>query len=41
MEPRRAWGCFGANRGKELAVEVGNYFIPDFRSGSRSRRYFQ
>ena len=26
----RDWTCFDANTGKDLAVEVREYFIPDF-----------
>jgi len=26
----RAWTCFDADTGKDLAVEVREYFIPDF-----------
>jgi hypothetical protein len=30
MEAIRAWECFDAEEGTDLAVEVGQYFIPDF-----------
>lgn len=26
----RDWGCFDADSGKDLAVELREYFIPDF-----------
>ena len=30
FETLRDWTCFDANTGKDLAVEVRKYFIPDF-----------
>ena len=30
METLQAWTCFDADTGKDLAVEVRDYFIPDF-----------
>ena len=30
METLRDWECFDADRGKDLAVELREYFIPDF-----------
>jgi hypothetical protein len=30
MDTLRAWECFDADSGKDLAVEVREYFIPDF-----------
>jgi uncharacterized protein YjbI with pentapeptide repeats len=30
MEQIRGWSCFDADSGKDLAVEVREYFIPDF-----------
>jgi uncharacterized protein YjbI with pentapeptide repeats len=30
MEQLRSWSCFDADSGKDLAVEVREYFIPDF-----------
>ena len=30
MESLRSWTCFDADTGKDLAVEVREYFIPDF-----------
>jgi hypothetical protein len=30
METLQAWTCFDADTGKDLAVEVREYFIPDF-----------
>jgi hypothetical protein len=29
-EPIRDWVCFDADHGKDLAVEVREYYIPDF-----------
>ncbi len=31
MDDIRAWTCFDADAGKDLAVEVREYHIPDFR----------
>ncbi len=31
MDDIRAWTCFDADIGKDLAVEVREYHIPDFR----------
>jgi len=30
METMRDWECFDADSGKDLAVELREYFIPDF-----------
>ena len=30
METIRAWECFDADSGKDLAIELREYFIPDF-----------
>ena len=30
METIKAWECFDADSGKDLAVELREYFIPDF-----------
>jgi hypothetical protein len=30
FEAIRAWGCFDADSAKDLAVEIREYFIPDF-----------
>ena len=30
MEALKRWTCFDADAGKDLAVEVREYFIPDF-----------
>ncbi|MGA2852744.1 MAG: hypothetical protein ABSE90_01235 [Verrucomicrobiota bacterium] len=30
LETLRDWTCFDADRGKDLAKEVREYFIPDF-----------
>jgi hypothetical protein len=30
FEAIRAWECFDADGGKDLAVEIREYFIPDF-----------
>ena len=30
METLRDWECFDADSGKDLAVELREYFIPDF-----------
>jgi hypothetical protein len=30
FEALRDWTCFNADNGKDLAVEVHEYFIPDF-----------
>jgi hypothetical protein len=30
MEAIKAWECFDADSGKDLGVELREYFIPDF-----------
>jgi hypothetical protein len=30
MNSLRAWTCFDADSGKDMAMEVREYFIPDF-----------
>ena len=30
METLRGWECFDADSGKDLAIELREYFIPDF-----------
>jgi hypothetical protein len=30
MDTLRTWTCFDVDMGKDLAVEVREYFIPDF-----------
>jgi len=43
FRPLRDWECFDADHGKDLAVEVREYFIPDFTvvSGSGCRGFYR
>lgn len=40
FERIKEWECFDADNGKDLAVEVREYFIPDF-SGWKSHDAFE